>query len=164
MPMSPPPVLAADRSDHPLIRFQNRTAQVGVAILISVLLFGLSESGRSARLPSFRGHLQVVARLVTPNVYEEGSIGFVQVRTKTGKLVRGRTFPTEQPKDFMFNFRLEPGPYRLISFIRACSGNCNALDPPTDRCARVFVMRSGANVSTMVRMRPGHGCSIQFRP
>jgi hypothetical protein len=41
-------------------------------------------------------------------------------------------------RTLIFDERLPPGAYRLVSYQRPCAGNCDYLDPPTDRCETVL--------------------------
>jgi zinc D-Ala-D-Ala dipeptidase len=93
-------------------------------------------------------------------LYVEGSISFVRVRDSHGGLVVRRR--TAKPR-FRMRRSLRPGLYRVISYQRPCEGNCDFLDPPTDRCARRVRIRSGGLTEVAVTVRPGRGCTMSRR-
>jgi D-alanyl-D-alanine dipeptidase len=93
-------------------------------------------------------------------LYTEGSVSYVRVRSRAGKLVVARRV---QGLRFRMQRRLRPGRYRVISYQRPCDGNCDRLDPPTDRCARRVRVLSGGLTELAVRVRPGHGCRFSRR-
>jgi hypothetical protein len=89
----------------------------------------LAASAAAARVE--KPSLTVTQRFVGGQLYIEGSVGYIRVRTKDGRLVSAKTFPRDQRE---LRCRLVPGRYTLVSFQRPCDGNCSYLDPPTDRC------------------------------
>jgi len=91
--------------------------------------------------------------------YIEGSIGYVQIRNRLGRVLVQKTFRTAAELDFAFT----PGTWRLVSFQRPCDGNCNYLDGPTDRCALLFRIRRSDTLSATVHVTPGSGCRIELR-
>lgn len=99
--------------------------------------------------------------------YAEGSYSYVRVeRPQGGKLLEERLpegEAAEQSEPRIVSdvvLRLDPGHYRLVSFQRACDGNCDSLDPPSDECERVIrVPRRGTRVT--VTVRPEEGCAIE---
>jgi len=96
-----------------------------------------------------------------PPPYEEGTVSFVRVRGTRGALaVRRRV--QHRPR-FRMRRQLPPGRYRVISYQRPCDGNCELLDPPTDRCARGIRILSGGLTEVAVSVRPGRGCRMRRR-
>ena len=94
-------------------------------------------------------------------VYDEGTVSFVRVRDASGALaVRRRV--RHRPR-FRITRQLPSGRYRVISYQRPCSGNCELLDPPTDRCARPIRILSGGLTEAAVRVRPGRRCRMSRR-
>ncbi|HEX5895180.1 MAG TPA: serine hydrolase, partial [Thermoleophilaceae bacterium] len=94
-------------------------------------------------------------------LYEEGTVSFVRVRTASGALaVRRRV--QHRPR-FRMRRKLPPGRYRVVSYQRPCAGDCDLLDPPTDRCARPVRILSGGLTEVAVRVRPGRGCTMSRR-
>jgi hypothetical protein len=57
--------------------------------------------------------------------------------------------------------RLDPGSYRFVSFQRPCDGNCDILDPPTDKCSREIVVVRDRPVEATITVRPSEGCSVE---
>jgi hypothetical protein len=102
--------------------------------------------------------LRVTQTFVGSVHYTEGSIGYVRIETRAGRPLAQKTF-RNAPE---LRFALMPGVYRLVSFQRPCDGNCGNLDPPTDRCARLFRVRTPESVSARVRVSPGSGCNIEL--
>jgi zinc D-Ala-D-Ala dipeptidase len=90
-------------------------------------------------------------------LYVEGSISYVRVRGVRGKLVVAKR--VRRPR-FRMQRRLSPGRYRVISYQRPCDGNCGALDPPIDRCARHVHVLSRGLTEVAVRVRPGRRCRM----
>jgi hypothetical protein len=125
-------------------------------------LAALLAVGAAAHNETKRGHLRVSERLVGGlDPYIEGSIGYVRIRTRAGKLVASGKFSLARRP---LRFALRPGTYRLFSFQRPCDGNCGFLDPPTDRCSRLFRVRAREAVSATILLSPGKGCTIRLTP
>jgi hypothetical protein len=90
--------------------------------------------------------------------YTEGSVSYVRVRDRGGRLVVRRA--VRQRPRFRLRRRLPAGLYRVRSFQRPCAGNCDILDPPIDSCARRFrVLPRGLTV-VRATVRPGSGCTL----
>jgi D-alanyl-D-alanine dipeptidase len=96
-----------------------------------------------------------------PPRYDEGTVSFVRVRGANGAVaVRRRV--QHRPR-FRMRRKLAPGRYRVISYQRPCDGNCELLDPPTDRCARRIRILSGGLTEVAVSVRPGRSCRMSRR-
>jgi hypothetical protein len=66
-------------------------------------------------------------------LYIEGSYSYVRVERLDGdELLEVRLEQGEA------DLRLDSGAYRFFSYQRACEGNCESLDPPSDECERVI--------------------------
>ena len=103
------------------------------------------------------GQLVLRQRTVGDTFYVEGSIWFA-------RLDAGDTVIAETKVDGNnFSIKLPPGFYRLTSYQRACSGNCGALDPPTDRCSAPLRIRPGKTLRALVFVRPGFGCEVKLQ-
>ncbi len=125
-------------------------------------LAALLAVGAAAQNENKRGRLRVSERLVGGlDPYIEGSIGYVRIRTRAGKLVTSGKFGLARRP---LRFALGPGTYRLFSFQRPCDGNCGFLDPPTDRCSRLFRLRARRTVAATILLSPGSGCTIRRKP
>ena len=84
-------------------------------------------------------------------------MSYVRVRGIRGKLVVAKR--VTRPL-FRMQRRLAPGRYRVISYQRPCDGNCETLDPPTDRCARRVRILSAGLTEVGIRVRPGRRCRM----
>jgi zinc D-Ala-D-Ala dipeptidase len=91
-------------------------------------------------------------------VYVEGAVSFVRVRDARGVTVVRRR--VQHKPRFRMARRLPSGRYTVVSYQRACDGNCGLLDPPADRCARHIRVLSHGLTEVAVRVRPGRGCSM----
>ena len=103
--------------------------------------------------------LRITEKFVGAQFYIEGSIGYVRIRSKAGRLVASNTFAGGRRE---LRFKLRPGVYRLVSFQRPCDGNCGYLDPPTDRCSRLIRIRRMESLSVRIEISPGNGCTIRL--
>jgi hypothetical protein len=92
-------------------------------------------------------------------VYTEGSYSYVRIERGGHTVAQVRLSGARIPKAAI---QLDPGSYRLISFQRACDGNCHRLDSPTDTCGRAFSMGRKGSLRATVRFSPGNGCRISF--
>jgi hypothetical protein len=54
------------------------------------------------------------------------------------------------------------GRHDVVSYIRACDGNCGLLDPPSKRCRRTLTLRVGSTLHATVRLLDA-GCRILLR-
>lgn len=61
----------------------------------------------------------------------------------------------------LFNRVLEPGQYRLVSYQRPCAGNCERLDPPTDRCKATVSLAAGETLTATVVLRQQGRCAVR---
>jgi zinc D-Ala-D-Ala dipeptidase len=93
-------------------------------------------------------------------LYVEGAVSYVRVLSTRGRVVVARR--VRRPR-FRMKRKLLPGRYRVISYQRPCDGNCQRLDPPTDRCARAVRILSAGLTEVGVRVRPGRGCTMSRR-
>jgi hypothetical protein len=99
--------------------------------------------------------------------YIEGTYSYVRVERLDGNELIEKRFTQEAGKlDELrllstMTLRLDPGSYRLVSFQRPCSGNCENLDPPTDECSREIVVVRDRPVEATITVRPGEGCSVE---
>ena len=103
--------------------------------------------------------LRVTQEFVGSQFYIEGSVGYVRIRSRAGRLVASNTFAGGRKE---LRFRLRPGVYRMVSFQRPCDGNCGYLDPPTDRCSRPIRIRRMKSVSARIEVSPANGCVIRL--
>ena len=104
-----------------------------------------------------KGCLIVIQRTTGDRLYVEGSISYVHVTNASGTV-----FETELHgvgRSQVLDAALDPGSYRLTSYQRPCSGNCEALDAPTDRCSTDFEIKPGAQATVGIAIRPNKGCN-----
>jgi D-alanyl-D-alanine dipeptidase len=89
--------------------------------------------------------------------YAEGAFSYVSVSDARGQVVLERAF---QRARFRLRHPFPAGRYRVTSFQRPCAGNCAALDPPTDSCARRLEILPRGRSVVRVTVRPGRGCRM----
>lgn len=98
-------------------------------------------------------------------LYMEGSIGFLRVEAiDTGEVITdGPTTdgPREPGDTAFFDESVEPGEYRLVSYLRPCHGNCSRLDPPTDRCESTVELESGETLTASIVFAESGGCTVR---
>jgi hypothetical protein len=93
--------------------------------------------------------------------FVEGSYSYIRIERSNGDELLERRLSNERTPQA--TVRLDPGIYRLVSFQRSCSGNCNYLDPPADACSHRLTMRSASPVSAVIHLSPGAGCEITVK-
>jgi hypothetical protein len=108
-----------------------------------------------------KGRLVVTEKVVNRfGIYEEGAISYLKVRRRAdGKVVLRRRY---QGRRIRLAEELPARRYRLISFVRPCSGNCDNLDPATDRCTAKFRLRPDTKVRARTVTNDGEPCRIRF--
>jgi hypothetical protein len=99
-------------------------------------------------------------------LYIEGSYSYVRVERPDGEEVLKERLGKERECSESecvseLVLRLDSGEYRLVSFQRPCEGNCDFLDPATDRCDRLIEVRRGEALNVVVTVHPGEGCTIR---
>jgi hypothetical protein len=103
------------------------------------------------------GTLRVRQLSVPGSAYIEGSYSYVRVERDGHEIAKVRLTNAPTPRA---TIRLGPGSYRLVSFQRACDGNCGILDPPSDQCDLPVEVPADGVVTATVRLSPGKGCTI----
>lgn len=126
----------------------------GIAVVVAVLAL---PAGAEAA-PGTLDMRQSLDR--SRGLYTEGAVSYVRVLSTRGRVVVARR--VRRPR-FRMKRELVPGHYRVISYQRPCDGNCQRLDPPTDRCARAIEILSRGLTEVRIRVRPGHGCTMSRR-
>jgi hypothetical protein len=131
---------------------------VVVGAVASFLAAGCDSSHHYSAGPS-AGKLHVEQLRVTgAGFFVEGSYSYIRIERSNGdKLIEQRLSNERTPQATV---RLDPGTYRLVSFQRSCSGNCNYLDPPGDFCSHRLTMDSATRVAAVIHLSPGAGCEI----
>src|SRR5687767_23905 len=99
-----------------------------------------------------RGSLVVPIRSVdTGAVLIEGGLQYVTLRRlPERRLVLRRRLRARDT--FALRRPLAPGRYRLVSWIRACQGNCDSLSPPTSACAGDLRVRAGKRTRVVLEL------------
>lgn len=105
------------------------------------------------------GHLAIKMVRVGDTIPIEGAITFIRVKRPSGRVVLTRRLPASERR----TLPLLPGRYRLVSWQRLCDANCGTLDPPSDRCARSLLIRSGERLQATIRVNYAVGCVIRLR-
>lgn len=132
-----------------------------VAATAAALLGGCGDQSRLEKRPS---HLVVRETHPATPRYIEGSLSFLRVEKTGGEVVidgpvtDGRNVSKKKP---LFDRELEAGRYRLVSYQRPCQGNCERLDPPTDRCEATFRLEAGVPSAVTVVLRQEGGCTVR---
>jgi hypothetical protein len=124
------------------------------ALASSAVLLATGQAGGGA--PVTHGKLRASVTVDTSlGIPIEGSLSFFRLRARDGSVVfdRGAARLDEA---------LPVGRYRLASYQRTCSGTCDTLDPPSDRCARGLRIRRGRTlrVHVWVRFGSSEGCTM----
>jgi len=107
------------------------------------------------------GELRVEQEFAGNAAYAEGSYSYVRIEEDDGDEVSEKRLD-DVPRP-TWTTHLEPGSYRLISYQRPCAGDCSTLDPPTDRCEKLFHVARRGRIAAAIRVSPGEGCTIEFR-
>jgi hypothetical protein len=127
-------------------------AAVGVSMLAAC---GATQHRTGGSEP---GTLRVRQVSVPGSLYVEGSYSYVRVEQDGHEIAKVRLTNAPTPRA---TIRLGPGSYRLVSFQRACDGNCGILDAPSDQCDLAVDVSANQVVSATVRLSPGKGCTIE---
>jgi hypothetical protein len=131
-----------------------------IALFASLALFAPACGATSEPAQEGGGPVDVRVRQVldpSKGLYIEGSYSYVRVERPDGEEVLKERLEGER-----ILLRLVPGEYRLISFQRPCDANCGFLDPPTDRCEGLIMVRRAAEpLNVVVTVSPGEGCTIE---
>ena len=128
---------------------------IGRAGILALVLLAVSP----AELPgAARGELRIrESSIDTGQVYFEGAYLYARVRrARDGRLVK----QWRSARDLSRVLRLPPGYYRVDSWTRSCSGTCDDLDPPSDRCRATFRVRPGRYVTATIHAGVGIACRI----
>ena len=111
--------------------------------------------------PDNGGRVVVKERAVNKfGIYDEGAISYLRVRRASyPQLVMRRRY---QGKRIRLDALLPARRYKLSSFVRPCSGDCQELEPPTDRCSAEFLLPPGREVMARIVTNDGSACRITF--
>ena len=98
----------------------------------------------------------MIQRMKGP-VYTEGSISLVHVADSSGTVFETALHGPGMRR--VLDAALDPGTYRLESYQRPCMGNCDFLDPATDRCSADFDIKPGAQATVLITVHIGEECT-----
>jgi hypothetical protein len=121
-----------------------------------------TSTGSARRAAADDGGLRLGEHLKPSNsLYTEGALEYVTIR-KTGSraLVVRRKFALGK---INLARRLPARRYRIASYTRTCSGNCDHLDPPAYACGRTVTIKRGATLRATVESQVGKVCRITVR-
>lgn len=109
------------------------------------------------------GHGQLVVREKVVDkfgVYEEGARSYLRVR----RVADGKTVVRRKYRGVRIRHaeRLPARRYRIISFVRPCSGSCQRLDAPADRCSAEFRLPRKSELTAKIITNDGSPCQIKF--
>ena len=93
--------------------------------------------------------------------YVEGQVSHLIVRNADGNEIVNRAFQTVNPASPVVDLELDPGDYEVESYQQPCAGNCDYLDPPTDRCVTSVAVGAGEDVFLTAEFAPGEGCRLE---
>jgi hypothetical protein len=128
---------------------------------VGISLLSACESSPDRHAGSHPVTLRVVEERVPGSaLYIEGSYSYVRVEHDGHQIAQVRLTDAPTPRATV---RLGPGSYRLVSFQRACDGNCGILDSPSDGCDLTVEVSADRVVTATVRFSPGKGCTIAVR-
>jgi len=136
-----------------------------LTVMLAIVASGCGPASED-RAPADRaaagpGRLTVVHVRPQPPRYIEGAVSHVTlVRLDTGEVIHEGPL-ADGPVAPRFTRELPAARYRLVSFQRPCSGNCEMLDPPTDRCERTIEVGPGADREATVVLPRSGGCVIE---
>jgi len=116
---------------------------------------------RHTHRPDNAGRLVVKERVVNKfGIYEEGAISYLKVRRASdGNLVVRRRY---QGTRIRLDQLLPARRYKLTSYVRPCEGDCQQLEPPTDRCSADLRVPPGGEVFARIVTNDGSSCRITF--
>lgn len=99
--------------------------------------------------------------------YMEGSLSFLRLQaTGSSDVVVDGPMTTGQQargKEPLLDTNLEPGEYRLVSYQRPCQGNCDRLEPPTDRCRTTLRLEPKESLTATIVLADDGGCTIRWK-
>ena len=132
------------------------------AALASLLMLA---SACSSPDGSSSGRAALTVRLtadLTGGSYIEGFIPYVRV-DEGGRPLFDERMKAAGDLAWETSAALQPGRYRVTTYVRPCDGNCGLLDPRADRCSLEIAPQPGSDVNIAVLLKPLHGCTMTER-
>jgi hypothetical protein len=132
-----------------------RTAVVALAVAsLALTACGGQERRPAAEQPS--GELRIAEVHVPGAPFPiEGEFSYVRAEGGDGAPAERRLDP-----DGTLRLRLAAGRYALSVWHRTCDGNCELLDPPSDRCEQTLDLAADEVVQLTIENTPGSPCRI----
>ena len=103
-----------------------------------------------------RGTIRVVHAIEC--CYVEGAFTGVRIENEAGDQLLRRERQGLALAGELATEAVRPGRYRVETWERPCSGSCDQLDAPTDRCTIDVTVAADATTDVRVRVAPGLGC------
>jgi hypothetical protein len=133
------------------------------ALALAAAGCGTADEVEAPRQPAVEPSRLVVheSRVTDGPVYAEGSVSYLGVGpTSAGGQLDATEVDATGPGAVIYDQRLRPDEYRLVSYQRPCDGNCGYLDPPTDGCTITLELRPGETRDITILVRPGSRCRV----
>ena len=110
--------------------------------------------GPAETAPAKAGLLKITQVTVGDAIPIEGALSYIRIKST------GATVTRQLPASHQVTLRMAPGAYQLMSWQRTCDRNCGYLDPPSNRCARSFTLRSQEHLGVAIRVNFDSECVI----
>lgn len=140
-----------------------RSSALALASLATLLLVGCGAQQEPGAPEASR--LVVREELPPQPLYDEGSISFLRVEAEDSGAVVVNGPMTDglqvRGKDPLLDRSVDPGEYLLVSHQRPCHGNCDQLDPATDRCEAILRLEPAQTLTATVVLRQAGGCEVR---
>ena len=96
----------------------------------------------------------------TSDAYPDGAVSSAVITDADGDVVFQESASTGPLARHLLTVELAPGRYTVRSSQRACRSTCTDLAPPTDECEAPFEVAAGDQVTIIVFLTPGSGCTV----
>ncbi|MBA3779526.1 MAG: hypothetical protein H0X16_09565 [Chloroflexi bacterium] len=93
-------------------------------------------------------------------MFIEGARSFVLVRNADKEVVAERGLDYGDNERALIS-ELPAASYEIVSYLQGCSGSCQSLDPPTERCARTVSVRPAERTRVKVTAQGDRPCRIK---
>jgi hypothetical protein len=142
-----------------------------IGVLLLVLLMGCGNEGTGRRASDAPDTADVrVGQFfdLSKGMYIEGFRSYVRIESLDGDTLIQEQLdePEGAGEDVLMSaatLRVDPGLYRVVSFLRPCDGNCGSLDPPADQCSHELEVEPGRSVDVHVAVTLAESCTIEIR-
>jgi hypothetical protein len=122
-----------------------------------------ARAGETTALEEEAGFLVVDQELGV--FFTEGAFPYVRLESAEDDVAAERLLRDTRGVLPLLRLQLEPGAYRLVSYLRPCAGGCprqgvRGLDPPTMRCEATLEIASGERLTALIRSGRGPRCRV----